>query len=171
MSVSCECCVLSDKGLWDGPIPHPEKSYRVCVSECDHMQQYLSVHLPPLFKYTTSISSCILIISMALNKMGQSYRLVRPRVFPFHGLGSFLYVCHLITLSIAKIIQRRRYMTEWIQRISEIFWQGKIVPVPLCPSQIPHGLVKYLEYRSFILCIQYSLVSHHAAPESIGQST
>jgi len=30
MSV-CECCVLSGRGLCDGPIPHPEESYRVCV--------------------------------------------------------------------------------------------------------------------------------------------
>jgi len=27
-----ECCLLSGRGLCDGPIPRPEKSYRVCVS-------------------------------------------------------------------------------------------------------------------------------------------
>jgi hypothetical protein len=31
MSVSCECCVLSGRGLCDGLIPRPEESYRVCV--------------------------------------------------------------------------------------------------------------------------------------------
>jgi hypothetical protein len=32
ISVSCECCVLSGRGLCDGPIPCPEESYRVlCV--------------------------------------------------------------------------------------------------------------------------------------------
>ena len=32
MSVSCECCVLSGRGLCDGPIPLPEESYRLwCV--------------------------------------------------------------------------------------------------------------------------------------------
>jgi hypothetical protein len=32
MSVSCECCVLSGRGLCDGPITRPEESYRVwCV--------------------------------------------------------------------------------------------------------------------------------------------
>jgi hypothetical protein len=32
MSVSCECCVLSDRGLSDGLITRPEESYRVwCV--------------------------------------------------------------------------------------------------------------------------------------------
>ena len=32
MSVCCECCVLSDKGLWDGLIDSQEDSYRVwCV--------------------------------------------------------------------------------------------------------------------------------------------
>jgi len=32
MAVSCDCCVLSDKGLCAGPISHPYESYRVCVS-------------------------------------------------------------------------------------------------------------------------------------------
>jgi hypothetical protein len=32
MSVSCECCVLSGRGLCDELVPHPEESYRVwCV--------------------------------------------------------------------------------------------------------------------------------------------
>jgi hypothetical protein len=32
MSVSCECCVLSGRGLCDGLITRPEESYRVwCV--------------------------------------------------------------------------------------------------------------------------------------------
>ena len=36
MSVSCECCVLSYKGLCEGPITCPEESYRMCVvSECN----------------------------------------------------------------------------------------------------------------------------------------
>jgi hypothetical protein len=36
MSVCCECCVLSGRGLCDGLITRPEESYRVCgVSECD----------------------------------------------------------------------------------------------------------------------------------------
>jgi hypothetical protein len=36
MSVCCECCVLSGRGLCEGLITRPEGSYRVwCVSECD----------------------------------------------------------------------------------------------------------------------------------------
>ena len=36
ISVSCECRVLSGRGLCDGPITCPEESYRVwCVCECD----------------------------------------------------------------------------------------------------------------------------------------
>ena len=31
MSVACECCVLSDRGLCDGTITCPEESYWVCV--------------------------------------------------------------------------------------------------------------------------------------------
>jgi hypothetical protein len=36
ISVSCECCVLSGRGLCVGLITRPEESYPVwCVSECD----------------------------------------------------------------------------------------------------------------------------------------
>ena len=36
MSVSCECRVLSGRGLCDGPIPLPEESYRLWrVNACD----------------------------------------------------------------------------------------------------------------------------------------
>ena len=31
MSVCCECCVLSGRGLWDGLITRPEESYG-CLS-------------------------------------------------------------------------------------------------------------------------------------------
>jgi len=31
MFVSRECCVLSGTGSCDGPIPRPEKSYRMCI--------------------------------------------------------------------------------------------------------------------------------------------
>ena len=35
MVVCCECCVLSGRGLCDGPITRPEKSYRLwCVLVC-----------------------------------------------------------------------------------------------------------------------------------------
>jgi len=36
MSVYCECCVLSGRGLWDELITRPEESYRLwCVIVCD----------------------------------------------------------------------------------------------------------------------------------------
>ena len=36
MSVSCDCCVLSGRGLCDGPITRQEESYRLwCVVVCD----------------------------------------------------------------------------------------------------------------------------------------
>ena len=34
MSVTCECCVLSGRGLCVGIITSPEESYRVCVCVC-----------------------------------------------------------------------------------------------------------------------------------------
>ena len=38
-SVSCECCLLSDRGLCDRPIPCPEESCGMCacVLECDQL--------------------------------------------------------------------------------------------------------------------------------------
>jgi hypothetical protein len=39
MFVYCTVFVLSGKGLCDGPIPFPEKSYRLwCVFECDQVK-------------------------------------------------------------------------------------------------------------------------------------
>jgi hypothetical protein len=36
MSVCCECCVLSGRGLCDELITRPEQSYRIwCVAVCD----------------------------------------------------------------------------------------------------------------------------------------
>jgi len=36
MSVCCECCVLSGRGLCDELITHPEESYQLwCVVVCD----------------------------------------------------------------------------------------------------------------------------------------
>jgi hypothetical protein len=42
MSVCCDCCVLSDRGLCDELITRPEESYRLwCVFACDIEKQYL----------------------------------------------------------------------------------------------------------------------------------
>jgi hypothetical protein len=39
MSVCCECCVLSGRGLWDGLITRPEESYRLwCDQESSTMR-------------------------------------------------------------------------------------------------------------------------------------
>jgi len=36
MSVCCECCVLSGRGLCDELITRPEESYRLwCITDCD----------------------------------------------------------------------------------------------------------------------------------------
>ena len=45
MFVFCECCVLSGRGAYDGPIPRPEESYRVrvCVCVCVCLSVCLSV--------------------------------------------------------------------------------------------------------------------------------
>jgi len=38
MSVFSKCCVLLGRGPCYEPIPHPEESYRVCVTECEEAQ-------------------------------------------------------------------------------------------------------------------------------------
>ena len=43
--LSCEYCVLSDKGLCGGPIPCPEEYYRVSVIDCDRVQQETRLRL------------------------------------------------------------------------------------------------------------------------------
>ena len=35
MSISCECCVLSGRGLCDGPVARPESHFDCGASECD----------------------------------------------------------------------------------------------------------------------------------------
>ena len=34
MCFSCDCCVLSAKVVYDGPVTHPGEPYRVCVCVC-----------------------------------------------------------------------------------------------------------------------------------------
>jgi hypothetical protein len=45
MSVSVECCLLSDRGLYDGPIPRPAEFYRLCMSLSVIMCNNTTLHL------------------------------------------------------------------------------------------------------------------------------
>jgi hypothetical protein len=45
MSVSCECCVLSGRGLCDELITCPEESYRVCVYVCVYVCVCVSLNV------------------------------------------------------------------------------------------------------------------------------
>jgi hypothetical protein len=54
MFVSCECHVLSGRGLCDGPITRPEESYRLwCVSECDREAPIIRKPWPTMGFYAT----------------------------------------------------------------------------------------------------------------------
>jgi len=44
MSVCCECCVLSGRGLCVGLITRPEESYRVCVCVCVRVRARVCGH-------------------------------------------------------------------------------------------------------------------------------
>jgi hypothetical protein len=47
MSVCCECCVLSGRGLCDGLVTHPEESYRLwCVQRVSSRNPVTQGHDP-----------------------------------------------------------------------------------------------------------------------------
>ena len=52
MCVSCECCVLSGRGLCDEPITRLEETYQLYVCVCDQVLQQTST--PTLSKQKTS---------------------------------------------------------------------------------------------------------------------
>jgi hypothetical protein len=53
MFVCCECCVLSGRGLCDGPITRPEKSYRLWRVVCDIETSCMSRPWPALGRSAT----------------------------------------------------------------------------------------------------------------------
>ena len=58
MSVSCECCVLSGRGLCDGLITHPEQSYRLwCVVVCDLETSWMRRSWPSLGRRDTGVKN------------------------------------------------------------------------------------------------------------------
>ena len=46
MSVCCECCVLSGRGLCAGLITHPGSPTECSVSECDHESSTMRIAWP-----------------------------------------------------------------------------------------------------------------------------
>jgi hypothetical protein len=89
MSVSCECCVLSGRGLCDGPITRPDDSYRVwCVWSVISKPQWwgdlgplgLSSHKKK--ESPTLNQNCITKIYLHNNKL--EWKLERRCVFYFY---------------------------------------------------------------------------------------
>ena len=57
MSVCCECCVLSNRGLWDTLITRPEESYRLwCVVVCDLEASRMKRPWPALGRSATKLT-------------------------------------------------------------------------------------------------------------------
>jgi len=68
MSVCCECCVLSSRALFDGPITRPEESYRPwCVAVCDLETSWMRNH-------TLSVVMELNLYAPYILYIGQTYR-------------------------------------------------------------------------------------------------
>ena len=66
MFVCCDCCVLSGRGLCDGPIPRPEESYRLwCVLVGDQVKNNL-LHLLWLGRKTKKARRCFPLVQYCL---------------------------------------------------------------------------------------------------------
>ena len=64
MSVCCECCVLSGRGLCDGLITVPEESYRLwCVVLCDLETSWMRRPWPALGRRVTWKKNTIIVSS------------------------------------------------------------------------------------------------------------
>jgi hypothetical protein len=133
MSVSCECCVLSGRGLYVGPISGPEESYRVwCV--------------------------CVIVKPRYWGGPGP-VRAVAPLGNNFFCGEGPRSRCYGRTAALRLIVQtcdedekvisfflifpsnRAPVERNW-QGTTEVLGGRKPVPVPLCPPQIPHGLTR-----------------------------
>jgi len=83
---SCECCVLSGRGLFDGPITRPEKSYRLsCVSmsvidEPHTAMTKINMKLNPLLVERSTIGSCYWSITYIIAKSPSGFHVdTRPQ--------------------------------------------------------------------------------------------
>jgi hypothetical protein len=80
MSVSCECCVLSGRGLCDELVPRPEESYRVwCVSSV--IVKHRNTRLPRPPRDCRVIGKNCLIISLHF-LFSAHYKEVIPHAAP-----------------------------------------------------------------------------------------
>jgi hypothetical protein len=84
IDVCCECCVLSDRGLWDELITRPQTSYRVCgVSECEHKFWIMGKPWP-------SEGSCVLVIKSNTGEI--NWKLTRSYLVTARKLSSIKFL-------------------------------------------------------------------------------
>jgi hypothetical protein len=73
MSVSCECCILSGRGLCNVLIPRPEESYQLCcVIMCDTETSLTRVPWPVLGLLFQKKECCFLRSILACVAFGAS---------------------------------------------------------------------------------------------------
>ena len=85
MSVCCECCVLSGRGLCDGLITGPEESYRLwCVVVCDQDTSRMRRTCPALGRSATGKLAMGRVILLVVPSVSVS---ITPPVFHYIHLG------------------------------------------------------------------------------------
>ena len=79
MSVFCECCVLSGRGLCDELITRPEESYRLsCVVVCDlETSRMGAAYIYDISHLRVKFGECMLLYMMSRVYMSRVYLMSR----------------------------------------------------------------------------------------------
>ena len=135
MSISCECCVLSGRGLCDGPNTRPEQSYWLwCVTVCD-------LETSPIRRPWPALGCC------AGGKLGKIYYLSSRYFTQVSGISRTWTDLFTVLLynwnatfraSCNNVLSSCRYTAsvELSRQERTQVLGDKPVPVPLYPSQI-----------------------------------
>ena len=100
MSVCCKCCVLSGRGLCDGPITRPEESCRLrCVVVCDLETSWMRKPWPDrgLSRQKTNKQTSIETTTVLRARKGVMRRFAELNVLGIAGTGkSFNHVAYIL---------------------------------------------------------------------------
>ena len=130
MSVSVECCVLSGRGLCDGLITRPEKSYRLwCVVVCDLETSRIRRPWPALGHSATGGGNVVYIyinfekyfISAFLSTVQENYKIAKIISHCIYMIGCRVCVCVCVCLCVCIYIYIYIYIyTGWLKKMDSI---------------------------------------------------